>query len=164
VEWRGVEIHPETPPGGRLLAELFRARDINSMMEHLSRQGAAFGITFLDRPFLSNSHSALQAAEFAREHGRFEAFHPALFAAYFSHGLDIGNLDVLSHIAGEAGLNPVAMADAIHSGQYLLHLQEAREAAERHNVTSVPTFIINETHTIVGTQSLDVFRRALRSQ
>jgi predicted DsbA family dithiol-disulfide isomerase len=164
VEWRGVEIHPETPPGGRLLTELFHARDINNMMEHLRRQGAAFGITFLDRPFLSNSHSALQAAEYARAQGRFDAFHPALFAAYFSHGLDIGNLDVLSQIASEAGLDPRAMVDAIQSGQYLLPLQEAREAAERHNVTGVPTFIINETHSVVGAQSLDVFRKALRSR
>ena len=87
------------------MTKRFRPEDIERMMGHLRSMGAPFGIAFADRPLLSNSRRALQAAEFAREHDRFEPFHGALFAAYFSHGLDIGNIDVLALIAHDTGLD-----------------------------------------------------------
>jgi len=141
----------------------FRPEDIKHMMEHLRTMGAPFGITFVDRPLLSNSRPALQAAEFAREQGKFGPFHDALFAAYFSHGLDIGNIDVLSQVARETGLDADALKSALETGMYLPQLEATKEEASRFNVTGVPTFIIEEKRSIVGAQPLDVFRRALRS-
>jgi len=132
-------------------------------MGHLRTMGAAFGITFVDRPLLSNSHLALLAAESAREQGKLEAFHAALFAAYFSQGLDIGDLDVLRQIAQDSGLDAGAMVSALHSGKHLPKLEEAKEDAARLGVTGVPTFFINEKKSVVGAQPLDVFRKALRS-
>lgn len=164
VEWRGVEIHPETPPGGRLLTDLFRADDINRMMEHLRVMGAQFGITFADRPFLSNSRPALLAAEFAREQGKFQEFHSGLFSAYFSQGLDIGNIEILSQISRDAGLDADAMVDSIKSARFLAQLEKAKEDAGRRGVTGVPTFFIGEKKSIVGAQPLDVFRKSLRSR
>lgn len=141
----------------------FRPEDIKRMMEHLRTMGAAFGITFADRPLLSNSRLALQAAEFARDHGRFGAFHPALLSAYFSQGLDIGNIEILGPIAQEAGLDPDAMISAVHAGTYLPKLEAAKEEAALRGVSGVPTFFINEKKSIVGAQPIDVFRKAIRS-
>jgi predicted DsbA family dithiol-disulfide isomerase len=145
------------------LTELFREEDIKRMTGHLQTAGAAFGITFIDRSFLSNSKNALQAAEFAREHGKFGAFHPALFSAYFSQGLDIGNSEVLARIAQEAGLDPDALISAIQVGTYLPKLEAAKEDAAHLGVTGVPAFFINRERSVVGAQPLDVFRKALRS-
>ncbi len=141
----------------------FRAEDIRRMMEHLRTMGAAFGITFADRPLLSNSHLALQAAEFARDHGRFEAFHPALLSAYFSQGLDIGNIEILARIAEEAGLDAGAMISAVRAGAYLPQLEAAKEEAALLGVSGVPAFFINRNKSVVGAQPIDVFRKALRS-
>jgi predicted DsbA family dithiol-disulfide isomerase len=163
VEWKGIEIHPETPAGGRPLSELFREEDVKRMTGHLQTAGAPFGITFVDRSFLSNSKKALQAAEFARDHGKFGAFHPALFSAYFSRGLDIGNSEVLARIAAESGLDPDAMSKSLQEGTYLPKLEAAKEEAALLNVTGVPAFFINRKRSVVGAQPLDVFRKALRS-
>ncbi len=163
VEWRGVEIHPDTPPGGRPLAELFRIDDINRMMDHLRTMGAQFGITFVDRPFLSNSRLALQAAEFSRDEGKFDTFHEAVFVAYFTHGLDIGNPDVIEQIGRDCGLDVEAMKKAIGNGKHLSRLEETKEDAAQHGVSGVPSFFINEKRSIIGAQPLDVFRRVLRS-
>lgn len=158
-----MEIHPDTPVDGRPLTELFRAEDIDRMMQHLRITGAAYGITFSDRPFLSNSRSALQAAEYARDHGKFDPFHEALFAAYFSLGLDIGNLDVLAQIAHDTGLDPEEMKRALRNGQYILKLEEARQEAGLLGLTGVPTFFIGDKTSVVGAQPLDVFRKILLS-
>lgn len=163
VEWRGVEIHPDTPRGGRPLADLFRSEDINRTMRHLRIAGAPFGITFADRAFLSNSRPALQAAEYARDHGRFHQLHIALFASYFSLGLDIGDLDILAQLAADAGLDPSGMKKAIRDGTYLHRVEEMRQEAGLREVTGVPTFFIEDKKSIVGAQPLDIFRKALRS-
>ncbi len=141
----------------------FRPEDVGRMMQHLRSMGAPFGITFADRPLLSNSRKALQAAEFSREQGRFDPFHAALFAAYFSHGLDIGNLDVLRQIGLDVGLDAEAIADAVQSGKYLPKLAGAQEEAARLGVTGVPTFFIGDKKSVVGAQPLDVFRKVLLS-
>ena len=141
----------------------FRPEDINRIMSHLRSMGAPFGITFIDRPILSNSRLALQAAEFAREQNLFDLFHTALFAAYFSHGLDIGNIDVLAMITKDAGLDAEAMKQAVQGGKYLPRLEAAKEEAAVRGVTGVPTFFIGDKKSVVGAQPLDVFRKALRS-
>jgi predicted DsbA family dithiol-disulfide isomerase len=158
-----MEIHPETPPEGTPMTKRFRSEDIKRMMEHLRGMGALFGITFADRPLLSNSRLALQAAEFARDQNLFDPFHVALLAAYFSRGLDIGNIDVLAMLAKDAGLDVEAMKQALHNGKYLPRLEAVKEKAAVRGVTGVPTFFIGDKKSVVGAQPLDVFRKALRS-
>ena len=145
------------------MAKRFRPEDIKRIMENLRSMGAPFGITFVDRPILSNSHLAIQAAEFAREHNLFEPFHTALFAAYFSRSMDIGNIDVLALIAHDAGLDAEAMKQALQEGKYLSGLEATKEDAAVRGVTGVPTFFIGDKKSVVGAQPLDVFRKALRS-
>jgi predicted DsbA family dithiol-disulfide isomerase len=145
------------------MAKRFRPEDIKRIMEHLRSMGAPFGITFIDRPLLSNSRLALQAAEFAREQDLFDPFHTALFAAYFSRGLDIGNIDVLALIAHDSGLDAGAMKQALKVGKYLPGLEAAKEEAAVRVVTGVPTFFIGDKKSVVGAQPLEVFRKALRS-
>jgi predicted DsbA family dithiol-disulfide isomerase len=163
IQWLGIEIHPETPPQGRPLTDLFRAQDINRMMEHLRVMGTQFGIAFADRPFLSNSHSALLAAEFARDHGKFAEFHSAVFSAYFSQALDIGNREVLAGIAEDIGLDAATMLAAVDGGVSSARLAEAQAEASRLGVTGVPAFFFNNKKSVFGAQPLDVFRKVLRS-
>ncbi len=143
------------------MTKRFGPADIKRMIEHLRSMGAAFGITFADRPLLSNSRLALQAVEFARDSGKFQDYHRALFTAYFSEGLDIGDLIVLRQIAQDIGLNAEAMIQGVESGRYLQKLKESQEKAARLGVTGVPTFFIGMKKSIVGAQPLEVFRKAL---
>lgn len=144
------------------MASRFRPEDIKRMMEHLRTMGATFGITFVDRPLLSNSRLALQAAEFARDNAKFHEYHQALFTAYFSEGLDIGDLNVLTQIARDIGLDADALVSAVGSRKYLPKLEEAKEDAARLGVSGVPTFYIDKRKLLVGAQPLDVFRKTLR--
>ena len=145
------------------MTKRFRPEDIKRMMEHLRSMGAPFGITFVDRPLLSNSRFALQAAEFAREHDRFGPFHTALFAAYFSHGLDIGDIEVLATVARDTGLDDEAMKRALQNGKYLPRLEAVKEEAAVRGVSGVPAFFIGDKKSVVGAQPIDVFRKALRN-
>jgi predicted DsbA family dithiol-disulfide isomerase len=125
--------------------------------------GAQYGIAFADRSFLSHSRSALLAAEYARDHGRFAEFHSAVFSAYFSQGIDIGNREILTGIADGIGLDATAMLAAVDRGAYSARLADAQTEAARLGVTGVPAFFFNDKKSVFGAQPLDVFRKVLRS-
>ena len=49
------------------------------MHEQLRQRGKEFGIIFGNRTVLSNSRLALEASEYARDMGKYESFHEAMF-------------------------------------------------------------------------------------
>jgi predicted DsbA family dithiol-disulfide isomerase len=163
VEWLGFEIHPETPAEGMPLIKMFPRADVESMTKRLNIMGAPFGLTFLKIVNISNSKLSLEAGEFAREQGRFEQFHHAVFHAYFSQGKDIGSIEVLKQLGKEAGLDADALEKTLETGKYLRILKEAKGEAARLGITAAPTFLFNEKDRIVGAQSIEVFRELLKT-
>jgi predicted DsbA family dithiol-disulfide isomerase len=162
VEWLGFEIHPETPQEGMLLSTMFPQLDSQNMFRHLRDMAVPYGITFADISRISNSRMSLEASEFAKEHNMFDQFHRALFQAYFSQGMDIGNLEVLKHVGDKSGLDRDALAKALQTMKYRPTLENMRKKAARLGVTAAPTFIIEERDRIVGAQPIEVFRKKLR--
>jgi len=162
VDWLGFEIHPETPPEGMLLSTMFPKLDSQSMFRHLRDMAAPYGIAFADISRISNSRMSLEASEFAKEQGRFDQFHRALFRAYFSKGMDIGDIEVLTQIGYESGLDKGPLAQALRTGKYRPVLENMRNTAARLGVNAAPTFIIEDRDRIVGAQPIDVFRKKLR--
>jgi predicted DsbA family dithiol-disulfide isomerase len=163
VEWLGFEIHPETPAEGMLLSTMFPQLDTQNMFRHLREMAAPYGITFADISRISNSRLSLEAAEFAKDQGRFDQLHGALFQAYFSQGMDIGSSDVLEQIGNEAGLDRGALTQALQTGKYRPRIENMRNEAARLGVTAAPTFIIENRDRIVGAQPIEVFRKKLRT-
>lgn len=143
--------------------ELFPNRDVKAMNENLRRQGAPFGLYFIERVRLSNSRLALEAGEFARETGRFDLFHRAVFAAYFAEGQDIGDHSVILKIAAKCGLDVALLSDALKQGRYIHRLASNQLKAQQLGIRSVPTFLINGQERIVGAQAIERFRESLRT-
>jgi len=162
VEWLGFEIHPDTPQEGMLLSTMFPQLDTRNMFRHLRDMAAPYGITFADIVRISNSRMSLEASEFAKERGRFDQFHSALFRAYFSEGRDIGSIEVLMQIGHEAGLDSDALGQVLRTGKFRPMIENMRKEAARLGVTAAPTFIIEGKDRIVGAQPIDVFRKKLR--
>ncbi|HWR73912.1 MAG TPA: DsbA family protein [Nitrospirota bacterium] len=163
VEWLSVEIHPDTPPEGMPIEQMFRAQDTKRMMKNLREMGAVYGIIFSDITRISNSRLAIQAAEFSRDQGRFDAFHDAVLQAYFAAGLDIGDREVILQLGKDTGLDVQGLEKALNEGTYLPRLKEMQDEAAKAGVTGVPTFVLGSQKTIVGAQPIEVFRKALSS-
>jgi predicted DsbA family dithiol-disulfide isomerase len=140
-----------------LLAERFKGYDISGMFDNLRRHGKDFGIVFADRTLLSNSRLSLEASEYARDMGKYEQFHEQIFHAYFTETMDIGNAGILRKIASGCGLDASDMMHALKDGRYKLRLDEAKKEGLKIQLTGVPTYIINDTHKIVGAQPIKVF-------
>ncbi len=127
----------------------------------LDKAGGPFGIRFGERTFLSNSRPALEASEYARDKGSYDSFHERLFRAYFTDLLDIGDVAILCNLAQEEGLDPGELSQCLRDGIYSPRIEEAMREAALYGITAVPTFIVNDTHKIVGAHPVESFRRQL---
>jgi predicted DsbA family dithiol-disulfide isomerase len=90
----------------------------------------------------SQSRRALEAAKFARDRGRFEEIHRALFRAYFGEGRDLGDPDVLVDIGRSAGLDPEDLRQALEEGRYTQEVVEDERLADELGITTIPALRI----------------------
>ena len=163
VEWRPFELHPETPRGGaRLDGRLGSEARAHAYAENLVGLAAESGIAMRMPRVIANSHLALEASEFAREHGGFDRYHRALFAAYFAEGRDVGDVDVLCEVAHEAGVDDQGLRQALVDERYRERIDAITEAAREDEVLSTPTFILSTGFRIVGAQEYRLFESVTR--
>jgi len=159
--WVSFELHPETPPTGMLLSERFKGYDLSSFYNQLRARGKEVSVVFGTHTLLSNSRLALMASEYARDLGQYDSFHENIFHAYFTEGLDIGNLNVIADVAGKSGLDEKETLSVVRDGRYASRLNETRKEATLIGLTGIPLFIINNKHQITGTQPIETFRNLL---
>ncbi len=144
-----------------LLSVRFKGYDLSSFYDQLRARGKEAGVVFGTHTILSNSRLALMASEYARDQGRYDAFHENMFHAYFTKGLDIGKSDVIAAVAKKSGLDEKETLIAVNDGRYASRLNEARKEGELIGLTGIPLFIINNKHQITGAQPIETFRKLL---
>jgi len=126
-------------------------------MNSLRSRGAELGISYTERLLLANSRLAIEAAEQARDKGVYSAFSEKTFHAYFTTGRNIGDLEVILDIAAESGMNREEVRQHLLAGTYAQKRMQNAAEARRLGIDSVPTFIINETHQLIGAQPYEAF-------
>jgi predicted DsbA family dithiol-disulfide isomerase len=160
IRWAPYFLDPTTPPEGKPRKPQTAPDDPPTRIEAM---GAELGLHFSrGRTWTSNSHLALEAAEFAAELPEADAFHQAMFKAYFDDLEDIGTIDSIVRIGESAGLEATALRRALESGAYRQQVDDGIQWAREVGVTGVPTFIINDTWAVVGAQDYAVFESLLK--
>lgn len=157
----GYELHPETPKEGRLTKEAFPDLDMEKMLDNLNLAGELYGVQFKKMEVISNTRLALEASEFAREHGKFDEFHTEVFKSYFAEGNDIGKIDTVLSCAKAVGLDTQQLEQALRQQKYSAIIDNARELGAKNNVAGLPTFVFDNGKKVVGAQRYETFVRAI---
>ncbi len=132
-------------------------------MEVCQQRGKPYGLHFTELTLLSNTRLALEAAEYAREQGRYHELHRELFRAYFSDGANIGDAKVLLKAGEKCGLDRAELGDALTDGRYSPQVRQGSVMAKEFGVTAIPAFFVEGLSVITGAVSEDVFREALEA-
>ena len=152
IDWRGFELQPETPPGGRLIADRVPRERLPQLKRDLREFAASFGVADLELPsHMPNTRRALAMAEYAREHGKLTAFRDAAIYAHWREGKNLENETDLRDIAFRAGLDADAALQAMAAEPYLHRVDAIRAEAGAVGVTGIPTLIIG-WYGVVGCQ------------
>jgi len=113
------------------------------------------------RDVIINSRRALGAAEFAREHGKFDEMHRALFKAHWEGTGRLEDFDDLARIGAAIGLDPIALRLAIEEGRYEGLLDDSRRQAESVGINAIPAHIFGRRYLVLGAQPYEAFRQVL---
>ena len=99
-----------------------------------------------------HTHLAFEGYQYAKEHGKGKEYNYRVLEAFFVDGQDIGDIGVLTKLAGEVGLDEKEFEEALRNRKYLeAHRHALRHAYEEVGVSGVPLFVI-------GSQTLSGFK------
>jgi predicted DsbA family dithiol-disulfide isomerase len=90
-----------------------------------------------------HTHLAFEGFQYAKEHEKGNDYNHRVLKAFFVEGGDIGDIAVLTRLAGEVGLEQKEFEEALRTRKYRdTHHRALRHAYEEAGVTGVPMFVI----------------------
>lgn len=108
-----------------------------------------------------DSAAALEGAEFARERGRFAAYHQSLFSAIYEAGRDIGDRDTLLELVEDLGLPSREFERALRAGIFTQRVKDTEAEATTFGVVGYPTFMLGE-FPLIGIQPAETMRMMIQ--
>jgi predicted DsbA family dithiol-disulfide isomerase len=164
VEWVHFPLHPDTPPEGRALADLFAGRSADqrrAMHAQMKARMDAEGLPYGERSMTYNSRLAQELGKWADTQPDGEAIHDALFRAYFVDARDISQPSVLLKIAGEVGLSVDAAREVLEKRTFEAAVDADWKLSREYGITGVPTFVAGG-HGVVGAQPYAALEQLVR--
>ena len=140
-----------------------RGFDIPAMLARLSATAAELGLPFGERVMTYNSRRAQELGKWAEGQGLGEEFHLAIFKAYFAHGQNIAQDEVLLDIVDRLGLDRSLATRVLADGTYRAAVDADWHRCREMGVTAVPTFQLNGEQ-IVGAQPYAALKKMLMGQ
>lgn len=154
VVWRSFELRPKDGPP--------IPADYLDYIENVGRPRfeatarAQYGIEIMSGPFDIDSRPALMGAKYAEKQGLGEAYHKAMFRAYWLEAKNIENLAVLKSVAESVGLDGQEFLAAVEANEVDLAVSLDIRRAQQFGINSVPSMIVENTYLVSGAQPYDV--------
>ena len=170
VRWLAFQLNPDIPAGGvdrrSYLEQKFggpeRAKQIYARIKAAGEEvGIAFDFERIARqPNTVNAHRLIAWAQDVDLKAS-DAVIERLFRAYFVEGIDIGDIDALARLAGDAGFDATAARAWLVSDAGRSAVEAEEQRARALGVTGVPFFVFNQRLAVSGAQPSEVLLSAM---
>ena len=170
--FRPFELDPTIPAEGvdykAAMKQRFsspEAKERSAMMKDaLIKYGEEENIPFhfdkiTRRPNTINAHRVVR---WAQGQGVGMEAKEALFSAYFEHGRDIGDLEVLTDVGASVGLDRGLLADLLARDADVDKVREEATIFRQMGVSGVPTYIAGRAVAVQGAESAEKLAKFLR--
>ena len=141
VRWMPFELRPEPTPTLRPEDDYLQSGWAQSVYPLAAQMGIEIKLPDVSpQPY---SRLAFEGHLFAEANGLSREYTHRMFTAFFRESHDIGDIDVLTSLAEEVGLDATNFRAALHEGTYAeMHQALLKQAYEEVQVTAVPSFLI----------------------
>jgi predicted DsbA family dithiol-disulfide isomerase len=163
ISWFPYQLNPDMPDEGLTLDEYLSLRfgnpaTIKPALDQLTAEGREVGIDLrFDRiervPNTLSVHQVMYLAE--RERVDQTALAEELLKAFFERGENIGDLEILSELAGRHGLDAKAVARVIEDDTARQVVQSREAQVRASGIGGVPGFLLNRRLLVIGAQEKD---------
>lgn len=141
IEWMPFELRPEPTPTLKPEEDYLQTTWQNSVYPMAKQLCIEIVLPNVSpQPY---THLAFEGYQFAKEQGLGEKYTDRMFRAFFQEELNIGEIDVLTDLAKEIGMDADAFRQALESRKYKQEHQLAlQHAYQEMGIQAVPTFLI----------------------
>lgn len=162
--WKPYLLRPDIPASGVLLASILPPDRMERSEAAIREATAAAGLP-LNRPMVvPNSRHAHEVGFLAEARGLDDAYHRAVFQAYFAQARDIGDSEVLAEIGAEVGMDRDEIREVLRSGKYRAEVDRATAEAFQRGIRSVPNYIFASGRRFSGAQPYQAFLSAVDAE
>jgi predicted DsbA family dithiol-disulfide isomerase len=162
--WRTFQLNPDLPGGG-IPRDFFLAAKFGDMRQAVRSEtaiaaaGRAEGIEFAFERIrrTPNTLRAHRLVRLAAAAGRGDALAEALFRAYFTQGIDIGDIGALAIIAERNGIDRSRAVAYLESDAGTAEVLAEERRARRLGIHAVPCFVVERGYAISGAQEPEMF-------
>jgi len=157
-----VRLRPEPHPTLRPEGEYLQRAWSLSVFPLASRMGVPIVLPPVSPQ--PHTHLAFEGYQYAREHGKGNEYNHRVLETFFVEGRDIGDIGVLTGLAGEVGLDGREFEAALRTRKYReAHRRALRHAFEEVGVSGVPMFVIGD-RVLTGLQDRETLEAAINEQ
>jgi predicted DsbA family dithiol-disulfide isomerase len=169
IEWKSYQLDASfiaSPEDNMVehLAEKYRKDNdwAQNMLDNMTQNAKAAGLDFhFEKAILANSFNAHRLLHLAKKYNLANDLEELLFKAYLTEGKDINDLDTLSKLGIEVGLDVESVAQVLNSDAYGTEVQKDQEEANAIGVQGVPFFVLDNKYAISGAQPASAFLETL---
>jgi predicted DsbA family dithiol-disulfide isomerase len=167
---RPFQLNPAEPdqprPVRQALGEKYSADKVDRMFSHMIVLGRDLGLDFqLESALEVNTLRAHQilwlATRDAGPAGQ-STLLALMFDAFFQHGLNVGDVDVLVRLAAQVGMDAARTREALLAGEGRDQVRAEFQAARARGVSSVPSYEFPNGDLVVGSQDVAAYVDTLR--
>ena len=149
TRWRSFELRPEPVPTLEPDGDYL----VSAWQNHVYPLAAKMKMNLKRPPIQPRSRLAHEAAKWAGKNNRFEEYNRALFRAFFEHGKNISNIEILKGLASDLKLDAEALHLSLKNGDYTAMVLADEHEARQVGVRAVPAFVANGKVLAAGVQS-----------
>ncbi|SEM54172.1 Predicted dithiol-disulfide isomerase, DsbA family [Mesobacillus persicus] len=134
----------------------------NSIYPMAEQMGVKIGLpTVSPQPY---THLAFEGYQYAKANGKGNEYNHRMFTAFFQESQDIGDIEVLTKLAGELGLNIEEYRQVLETRKYKeVHEMALEHAYSEAKIKAVPTFVIGDT-VLQGMRQREVFEQVIENE
>lgn len=134
----------------------YRARIEAARPQLVALARERYGLELNIGPFGIDSRPALVGAKFAEAHNVGEAYHAAVFRAYWQQGQNVAETAVLAQVAAQIGLAKEAFLAALDGVEWQQAVDADIAQARQYGLTAVPALVFGNHYLVSGAQPYEI--------
>lgn len=165
IHWHPFELNPNMPSEGQNMREHITEKYGSSKQEsdasraQITAVGSEVGFefNFTDELRMHNTFNLHQLLHWAdqTEPSHMHDLKQALFTAHFTNGRNISDIEVLTDIAAEVGLDRHQALIILEDQRFATEVRAEEQHWQQQGIQSVPAMVFNERHLVSGAQGVE---------
>lgn len=172
IIWRSFQLDPSAPEKSDMDMATGLAAKYNlpkekaqGMIDNMVSMAKDVGLEYnFENMVETNTFKAHRLANYSKEFGLDQEMNERLLRAHFMEGFNISDIETLSNLATEVGLNKEDTILMLNGDKYTEEVEMDRYEAKQLEINSVPFFVFDNKYAVQGAQTSEAFLEVLRKE